>query len=231
MTSPTLEINLRQQQVLYDKKWMIFLRRAWLFRFIPFVDFVFAAGSMATGDVDRYSDFDVIVGVRQGRIFTARFFTIFIFGFFWFRRARLSHGEAAADKICLNHFVTPVAYRLSPPYTDSWRELYAHLVPLFGDITSIDTFFAANVDWMGVRVSFRDDLRYDRSPKNLFARCVELIFNGFFGDLFERSMRRLQLWKIERSLRASLGVKPRIIVSDNELEFHPDRAKFENVFY
>ena len=43
-----------------------------LFQYVPF-DFVFAAGSMAMGTVRQDSDFDVLVGVRHGRIFTARF--------------------------------------------------------------------------------------------------------------------------------------------------------------
>ena len=54
-------ILIRRQQVLYDKKWRKFLRRSWLFRFIPFLDFALGAGSMATGAVNANSDFDVIL--------------------------------------------------------------------------------------------------------------------------------------------------------------------------
>src|SRR3989338_3476442 len=103
----------RQQQVLHDKKWIKFLRRTWLFKHIPFVDFALAAGSMATGNVRPESDFDVIIGARAGRIFTARFFCVIAFGFFGWRRAKLNHKESAADKICLNHFVTEKSYQLS----------------------------------------------------------------------------------------------------------------------
>ncbi|MDZ4231209.1 MAG: hypothetical protein U1C52_00240, partial [Patescibacteria group bacterium] len=59
---------------LYDRKWSKFLRKVKLFRFVPFVEFVLASGSLATGKVHEGSDFDVMVGVRPGRIFTARFF-------------------------------------------------------------------------------------------------------------------------------------------------------------
>ena len=41
----------RQQQVLHDQKWFTFLHRARVFRHIPFIRFVFASGSMATGEV------------------------------------------------------------------------------------------------------------------------------------------------------------------------------------
>src|SRR3989338_9483980 len=86
----------RQQQVLYDKKWIKFLKRTWLFRHIPFVEFAVAAGSLATGNVNPDSDFDVIIGARAGRIFTARFFSVLGFGIFGWRRGRL-HG-AATDR-------------------------------------------------------------------------------------------------------------------------------------
>src|SRR3989338_8362689 len=95
----------RQQQVLYDKKWRKFLRRTWLFKYIPFVDFALAAGSMALGNVSPESDFDVIIGARPGRVFTTRFFCVVAFGVFGWRRTKLNHRESAADKICLNHFV------------------------------------------------------------------------------------------------------------------------------
>ena len=219
--------NRRAQAVLYDKKWIKFLRMTWLFRYIPFVDLVFAAGSMATGDVDQLSDFDVIVGARQGRIFTARFFAVLFFGFFGWRRTRLSYGEFAADKVCLNHFVTPAAYRLAPPYTDSWRELYRNLVPLYGAKDVINQFWAMNTDLLKERVTFRDDLRYDRSQKKLFVLWFEFMLCGYVGDVFERVVRSVQILKIERGLSASLGVNPRIIYTDNELEFHPDRRKFD----
>ena len=142
-------LQKRGREVLHDEKWVKFLKRAGLFRHLPFVDFVLGAGSLATGRVSPDSDFDVIVGVRQGRIFTARFFAILAFGFFGWRRRRLNHHEAARDKVCLNHFVTPLAYRLPPPYSHSLRELYKNLVPVWGDMEKINAFFMANHLWLG----------------------------------------------------------------------------------
>src|SRR3989338_2308404 len=130
------------RDALYEQKWQKFLGRIWPFKFIPFVDFVLAAGSLATGNMREESDFDVIVGVRQGRIFTARAFCVLAFGMFGWRAkhkrnfSRHSHGFVVShrvrDKICLNHFVTPAAYRLSPPYNEYWKNLYQKLVPIYG---------------------------------------------------------------------------------------------------
>ncbi len=213
----------RRQQVLYDEKWIKFLRRTWLFRFIPFVDFALAAGSMAIGNVKPESDFDVIMGAKTGRIFTARFFSVLAFGLFGWRRKKLSHKEAAADKICLNHFVTERAYRLSGPYDAYWQKLYQSLAPIFGRKEIINKFFQANQDWMGAPRVFVDDLRHDRSRAVWPRVFIEKILSGRLGDRLESCLRKMQMRRIERGLRNDPpGYKPRIIYGNDELEFHPD---------
>lgn len=220
-------IAKRQQQVLYDIKWKKFLRRARLLRCIPFVEFAFASGSMATGNVNPDSDFDVLIGVREGRIFTARFFAALIFGMFGYRRSRLDHSWAAADKVCLNHFVTASAYCLQPPYSDAWRAMYASLVPVFGNPVAINAFWEANTDWMGSRVRACEDARYLGATANVFGRMLRAALRGSVGDMAERALRFLQMKKIERSMRAvPHEYRPRIIVSDIELEFHPDQRRW-----
>ncbi len=225
----TIILAEREQKVIYDKKWFQFLRRARLFRFIPFVEFAFGAGSMAVGNVTQLSDFDVIIGARQGRIFTARFLAVVIFGVFGWRRKRLDHSELAQDRICLNHFVTERAFCLTGPYTDSWRDLYSNLAPIYGAPARINDFWAANAGWMGTKQEWGDDLRHRYHEPSFIAVFLEHILGGVIGDVCEAVARAVQLWKIERSLRGtSLGYKPRIIYSNDELEFHPDRQKFES---
>src|SRR3989344_5939281 len=96
----------RQQDVLYDVKWKKFLHHVKLFRFIPFIDFIFASGSMALGSVRDASDFDLIVGARPGRIFTVRFFALAFFGFARLRRKKNASKGEGKDKFCFNQFVT-----------------------------------------------------------------------------------------------------------------------------
>ncbi|MEK7640591.1 MAG: hypothetical protein AAB389_01175 [Patescibacteria group bacterium] len=217
----------RRQKVLYDEKWIKFLRRAWLFRYLPFVDFAVAAGSMATGQVNALSDFDVIVGVRSGRIFSARLFAILAFGFFGWRRSKLNHKESASDKICLNHFVTEKSYRLSGPRDKYWQMLYKNLVPVFGTTGKVRKFFSANQDWSG-GLAFREDLRWRWNTPSLAKRFSGSLLSGFLGDWLEKILRRIQLRRIERGLKNDPpGYKPRIIYGDDELEFHPDTRRIE----
>lgn len=222
-------IAKRQQQVLYDKKWLKFLRRTWLFRYIPFVEFVLAAGSMATGNVKPESDFDVIIGVKSGRIFTARFFAVIGFGFFGWRRTRLNHKETAADKICLNHFVTEKSYRLSPPHNDYWKNLYLNLAPVFGTPEKINKFFEANADWLGRDRNYQDDLRHCYKSSSWVKRFRERLLGGRFGDWLEKTLRHFQISRIEKSLKNDPpGYKPRIKYNDEELEFHPDTKRIQD---
>lgn len=234
-------LEKRQRQVLYDKKWKKFLRRARLFRYIPFVEFAVGAGSLAVGNIDKNSDFDVIVGASNNRIFSARFFATVLFGIFGWRRSRLDHRDMAKDKICLNHFITEKSYLLKGPYTVSWSELYRNLVPVWGDIGKIRDFRLANSDWMDNFSGFsfqkslhdsvlNNDLRYLNFPSSFIKKSAEFILSGGVGDFIERVLKFIQVKKIERSLRGGMrGYNPRIVYSDIELEFHPDRRKFENL--
>ncbi len=221
-------LGIRAQQVLHDKKWQKFLPRAGVFRYLPFVEFAFAAGSLAMGNVREDSDFDVIVGVRRGRMFTARFFAVAFFGLPGWRRKKLSHDRSARDKICLNHFVTEKSYRLAPPYNEYWRDLYRSLVPIFGSREVILKFWRANADWMGDAPAYADDLRHRYRANAWPARLLETMLSGRLGDRLEHWFKRLQIHLIERGLpRHAASYKPRIRFGDDELEFHPDTKRTE----
>jgi predicted nucleotidyltransferase len=56
------------------------------------------AGSLATGNIQENSDFDVIVGVKRGRIFTARFFGVALFGLLGWRRKKSDRENNAKNK-------------------------------------------------------------------------------------------------------------------------------------
>lgn len=226
---------------LYDRKWQKFLGRIWPFRFIPFVDFVLAAGSLATGNMNENSDFDVIVGVRQGRIFTTRFFCWLVFGLLGWRAKHpkppkllplqytvvLKWQHPSRDKLCFNHFVTPAAYRLSQPHNEYWQNLYQHLVPVYGEPATIQKFFNANADWTGFKKVSEIDKRHIYRKYGAIKRFREWLLGGQAGDWLELKLKSVQVKRIERGLQVQSNYKPRIIYNDNELEFHPDTKRIE----
>ncbi len=196
---------------------------------------------MATGQVHEKSDFDVIVGVRQGRIFTARFFAAAFFQLFGWRRSKLDEKLEASDKICMNHFVTPRNYRLSPPYNKYWHNLYQNVVPVLGKEQAIADFLKAN-DWLtparsypasppagGFRGASKSDPRYLGEARSSLKSFLEWFLGGRFGGGIEKILRKDQVKRIESGLPHSLGYKPRFIYNDDELEFHPDTSRIEEV--
>lgn len=218
-----LGLKRRKQDVIYDKKWKIFMRRARLFQYIPFVDFVFAAGSMALGNVNENSDFDVIVGTKVNRMYTTRFICILAFGALKMRRQKLTHHEHAKNKICLNHFITSNSLKLSPPYNIYWQELYRNLVPLYGSQSTIDSFKTAN-NWAGEPKYSTLDLRYKHNQSKI-KNTFEYILSGSVGNIIENKLRAIQIKRINTSLVKNTGFTPRIKVSNDELEFHPDTKR------
>ena len=182
---------------------------------------------MATGNVSIDSDFDVIVGVRRGRMFSARFFSILVCDLFGWRRRNLDHGAAAADTICLNHFVTEAAYRLSPPYEEYWKLLYRRLVPVCGHAKNIQAFFDANRDWRGGHIEIRADRRYRSTKGSVFKRGGEQLLSGMCGNWFEKLFRAFQLRRIQEKLVPRAGYRPRLTINDEELELHLDTRRIE----
>lgn len=228
---PTHDFSLerRKQDVLYDKKWKIFLRRAKLFQHIPFVEFVFAAGSMALGNVHENSDLDALIGAKYGHIFTARAFCILAFGILGWRRTKLLHAESAKNKICMHHFVTEKSYRLQPPHNVYWQEVYAHLVPVYGNLGALHAFFVANAAWMNPARGYGDDLRHKYRNPSTLKNFLEWLLGGRAGDWLEKKLKNIQVRRIERGLKTQLGFEPRIQYTDEELEFLPSTSRIHEL--
>ncbi len=219
----------KRQDLLLDEKWEnLFRRRVW-FSFLPFTDFIFISGSLALGNVRETSDFDVLVGCKEGRIFTVRFLSVILFGILGMRRKRLDHKVSANNKICLNHFVTPTRYALTPPYSIYWEELYKSLVPFLGFEEAIRHFWTANKELIKEEPSFMDR-RFSETHANILRTFLEGVLKGKVGDMFEAILKKIQIGMIEKHLgEGAVGFKPRLIYTDNELEFHPDTKRIEEM--
>lgn len=225
---PYFSLERRHQDLLLDKKWKKLLKYSRLFSFIPFLNFVFGAGSLALGNVHADSDFDVLIGTKNGRIFTARFFCVIVFGLFNVRRKRLDHKEKAKDKICLNHFVMEKSYCLKPPYNYYWQNLYLNLAPIYGDEKIIAQFYQANI-WLNCAPIIAD--RRWSNQKNFVKIFLEYIFNGSFGNILEKILRYIQLKRIKKNLAmaSDTQLNSRLSYTDEELEFHSDTSRIENI--
>jgi predicted nucleotidyltransferase len=207
-----------------DEKWKKLLKLSKKFRYVPFVDFVLVSGSMAMGEAKENSDFDFIVGSRQGRIFTSRQFTAGFFELISKRRKKDSNEKEAKDKACFNHYVTSKGYRLDPPYNEYWISLYQKLVPVYGDRKLIESFLRAN-DWAG---EIEIDYKLLSNKKNsLIKKIGEFFLKGRLGNFLESKFKEYQVKRIEKNLKKTKTYKPLIKYDDTELRFHIDTRRIE----
>lgn len=226
----------RADPALLAGKWRKLLRCRPLFRYAPGVRFVLVSGSMALGNPSEQSDFDVIIGCGEKRIFFTRLCLLALFSIWGLRRRSSDDKAASRDKFCFNHFVTEGGYALRPPRNIYWQELYKNLVPIYGDERDIIVFFRANA-WAGRPAAEMGGRFLSRRPAGI-VRIIEMFLHTKAGDWAEAAARRIQLPRIlkkqsnvpaARPHAGPFGADAREHVSDTELEFHPDTVRIEEI--
>lgn len=211
-----------QRSAVAQKKWIRFLSVSrWLLA-APFIEGMFASGSLAMDNTDDESDFDVLVIARSGRLYTCRVFLWLISSLLGARRGRFE--DVAPDKLCFNHFITHAHPRIVHESLFT-AHTYARLRPLFtrGDVGHV--FYAANA-WINTYLyHFKprpEDVRSVTiiSGVRWCARICEWLLSGRMGDGLERMVRTYQHRRIEKN-PVTYESGGRIVWNDTELEFHP----------
>jgi predicted nucleotidyltransferase len=217
--------RLRRHAIAQDK-WKIVRRCAYLLSCMPFVRALAGSGSLAVDNTKHTSDLDIFVIAKEGRVWTTRLMLLAASQILGRRRV---YGERSApDMLCLNHYITDKALRISSDIQNVCMAMqYTSLVPLFSD-SLVRTFQQRNVFWMNAQVRLPAGIggpsvphRYTISLPGwmLFMKeQVENILLEPIGDSLERFAELLQRAVISRH-RTSRG---RIVLAYHELAFHPD---------
>ncbi len=104
------------------------LRRVvWVLRFIPFVRMIGVTGRLAMKNTEPQSDWDLLVVLRNGKIWSGRTLATLILQVIGKRR----HGEKIQDRVCLNYFLTDKSLEIITKDIFSANEYFFMLV-LFG---------------------------------------------------------------------------------------------------
>ncbi len=98
----------------------------WL-RLVPFVRMVAVTGRLSMKNAQMKSDWDLLVVLRAGHIWTGRTLVTGLVQFLGKRR----HGRKIQDRICLNHFITDESLEISLKDLYAANE-YFFIRPLFG---------------------------------------------------------------------------------------------------
>lgn len=102
-------------------------RIVWWLRFLPFVRMVGITGALAMKNARVSSDWDLLIVLKYGKIWTGRTLVTSVLHFLKKRR----HKSNIADRVCLNFFVTDQSLEVITKDLFSANE-YMFLFPLYG---------------------------------------------------------------------------------------------------
>lgn len=195
-----------------------------LIKYLPFVRAIFLSGSVAVGYASENSDLDLLIVIKNKKIWLARLLIVFITFLFGIKRSS-ENPKKYKDKICLNHFITDKSLKI--PFQSIYTaQNYARLLPLYDEDSYYVKFYEQN-QWLKKYFwDFHFVFYQNKDKKNLIKSIFEIIFEVFnliFGFLIKYS----QVWHIKKNpLTYKSG--GRVTYNDAMLEFHPN-SKEKNI--
>ena len=123
--SELIEARIKNQKISAGKLKRLTKVAHWL-SFIPFVRMIGATGGLAMKNAHRKSDWDLLIVMKTGHIWTGRTLVTLLAHLAGKRR----HGKKVIDRVCLNYFVTEDSLEVMTKDLFSASE-YLFLIPLF----------------------------------------------------------------------------------------------------
>lgn len=212
-----------------------------LFSMTPFVRGVFVCNTLAFNAADSDSDIDVLVIVKLGRMWIARFWTTLIMSAYRLRRTK----KKITNRICLSFYLADRALNLSKfriasddIYLSYWMRT---LIPVYDPDQLGDSMLRANRELLAPfapharhtepTMHYMGERQRDRQH---ITRVLEHLLHGHFGDQVEGITRSFQRKKIMRNSRSLVHAKDtRVVVNDSILKFHENdrRARYRDEWY
>lgn len=211
-------------------KWKKALKVVNKIKFLPFIKMVALCNSIGYFNLNKESDIDLFIIVKDKYIWLSRFLITLIVQLSGTRR----HGKKIEDRICLSFYITDNNLNIQNLQYENDIYFYywtMHLMPIFGYSTYID--FMKNNLWLKDRIlNFEKNDIVDsfvvldsKFSKN-FRILLEKILNNFLGLFLNKILKSLQLMKMS-SKRSIAHDEKDVIISDNILKFHEnDRRKY-----
>ncbi len=217
-----IRIRINRQKIA-DQKWKKATRIIRWLQIIPYLKMVAVSGSLALNNTKEESDFDLLVVVKNKRIWLTRFLVTLLVQFMGKRR----HKNFTKDRICLNHYITDKSLEIK--FRSLYNaQTYAHIIPVLETEYGIYKKFQKANGWIKDYLIFWPELEIKHlktlKTSSLFtgiAKIKEICLNNRFGDFLETLLKNLQKKSIEKDpLTYKKG--GRITIDDTQLEFHPD---------
>lgn len=214
-----------EKNKISEQKWKKARRYLFLSQALPYVEAIFASGSLALGHTDEESDLDVLVVARKGRIWLARVLLSLAMSLLGVRRKNKE--RTAPDKICLNHYITTDSLKI--PFESLYNaQSYARLVPVYWqDWSVVEKFWKENGQWAEKFLCRweipdayqRRAVRSSRLLKLVKSAGAKVLDSTGLAGLLEKLSKKMQISRIDTNLPG------RITANDQQLEFHPYSAE------
>lgn len=223
-------IEERQRRIVTSQAlWRRVMRGGAIMRWAPFIEWIAVCNRLALDNTTPSSDIDLLISVRNDRIWMTRLLVTAMMSIMRFRR----HGQKIAGRICLSFYVTPAAYDFRShsigPEDVHFRYWASQLVPIIGQ-SSFDLFWDRNVDWIqecipnARRPRVAPHHRLD-DARPWLRRACELFLGGNLGSLLERLLGASQRWWMDRARIRRTGTREilatsGVVISHEMLKFH-----------
>jgi len=216
------ELRIEREKIA-AQKWKKFLRIAKWFQAVPYLRGVLASGSLSINNTEHESDFDVLLVVRSGRLYSCRIFLSLVASAFRARRTR--YERSAPDKFCFNHYITDGNMNIKHESLFN-AQAYVNLKPVLVADGIFSRFYTENI-WLNKYVyNFKPAEEFVLrkvfyNPLLSFVGSVgEFVLDSSLGDKFENWAKKYQQKRIKNN-PTTYESGGRVVFSDNELEFHP----------
>lgn len=211
------------RQKIADQKWKKARKIIRRLQIIPYLRMVAVSGSLALNNTKKESDFDLLIVVKNKRIWLARFLITSFIQLMGRRR----HKNITEDRICLNHYITDKSLEIK--FKSLYNaQTYAHIVPVLEIEEWIYNKFQKANKWVKDYLVFWPDMEIKNfktlrisSLLKAVAKIGEVCLDNKLGDFSEWFLKKIQQYSIKKDpLTYKKG--GRITIDDSQLEFHPD---------
>ena len=198
------------------------------FKSIPFVEEIYLCNSITFNALNKDSDIDIFIITQPWRIWSAKFRSMILFTIknakrFW---------KHIRKKICLSFFITSDQqnlYSISLPSMDIYLSYrIAHLVLIYQrEKDKKPSFFKQNQRVKGILPNFQEKQTISLWIKPFewntkFKNFLEIIWNWFIWNIFEYTIKIIQLLIIKLKILINPIWNKDVITTDTMLKFHKD---------
>jgi hypothetical protein len=129
-----------------------------------------------------------------------------------------------AGRICLNTYQTEDQLEIHPKNLKNAKD-YSNIKILYAARSIANRFFRANhwIEELGYRFKHKRDIAFSPIIVVIIRGVFEVIYDIFFGDWGEKTLRQYQIKRILIDPRTQKSTGGQIFISDSELRFHPPK--------